>query len=228
MCSGAKSHSFARAGLNPTKATSQAPDLPASRSAPTDGYITGSKGTPMRPANAFPRSYPTPFISPDALSRMTLWGLPSWSATRSLPVGAKACRASAFGAASMPAQPASTKPSSAAISQCIARMCPSFVWCSDPRSGAGSTRLPTSVLVLHATVAGRLACAAIATQLAVAGILLGGQDVDLCQMGFEVRPADLGLQRADLTQRGSEQLGRHGPGGEQLVEFALLINEHSS
>ena len=63
------------------------------------GHSTGSNDTPTRWAKACPRSNPTPFISPDAVSRMTPKGLPSTSPTRSVPVGANACRTSGVGAA---------------------------------------------------------------------------------------------------------------------------------
>src|SRR5712691_6845344 len=80
------------------KVTSHAPDFAPSSRAPTDGDSTNSNGTPMRWANAYPRSNPTPFISPDAESRITLTGLPRTSPTRSVPVGANACRTSGVGA----------------------------------------------------------------------------------------------------------------------------------
>src|SRR3954470_18475941 len=69
---------------------------------------------------------------------------------------------------------------------------------------------------------------AIAAQLDIACVLFGREDLDLRQMGLEVRVAHLSLKQADLPEDAAQVLRRDGPGGEQSLELSLFIDKRAA
>src|SRR6187401_780473 len=68
-------------------------------------------------------------------------------------------------------------------------------------------------------------CDAIAAKLTIARVLLGSENLHLCQVRFEVSTSHLGLQRANLSQRFGQTLGGDFLGGEEAVELPLLFDK---
>ncbi len=77
-------------------------------------------------------------------------------------------------------------------------------------------------------VLGLFGCCRVTSELAIAGILLRREDLDLSEVRPQMNFPHPGLKFADLLQLASQSIGRNRLGSEEPIELALLVDEHAT